>query len=275
MKKIILALAIFSLLSVGLDTPLKLKSPSEVIRLGEKFTFDASVIGFTPKTEIYLWTDSLYYLDPSGNSSDSCYHFIFYTKMDSTLPISIIESNMESYARREDLVTLSERQYIREKSKVRYRTINFDVEKGNIYYLEDSTIFLNGKPKIDSSGVTTKSYVGIHDMINIFWYLRLIDIDSMAIGDTFYIWSFAENRRVSYRLPVVVLREETIKVPAGKFDCYVVNCCVRRTKMFSANSGDMAIWISKDDRRIIAQMTRKEKVFGLWQTVIFKLQSLE
>jgi hypothetical protein len=247
--------------------------PEKVLSLGERFDFGVSVIGFSPKADVYLWTDSLFY----EIDGDSCYHFIFYTKMDSTLPIPILESKIESYARKKDLASKLIKQYLREKSKIRYRTIKFDIENGKAYYLEDSTIFLENQSKIDSSGIWVKThvYTGIYDMVDIFWRLRLINFDSIAVGDTFYLWSFSENRRLSYRLPIVVLREEKIKVPAGEFDCYVVNCCVRKTKIFSANSGDITLWISKAEKRIIVQMTRKERFLKLWQTIIFKLKKIE
>lgn len=271
MKKIILAVSIFCLIILAeqSNSP-KFRSPDSVLRLGEKFTFNVRVAGYSPEANIYLWMDSLFY----EINGDSCYHFIFYTSIDHSL-FPVRESNMESYARKTDLVTVREEQYLLEKNKERWRIINFDPEKGTACYEKDSTVFFDGQSTIDSSGIMVESYVGIHDMINIFWYLRLIDIDSVVIGDTFYIWSFNENRKVPYRLPVVILREETIEVPAGTFNCYVVNCCVRKSRMFSANSGDIAVWISKDEKRIIAQMTRKERVLKFWQTVIFKLKTVE
>lgn len=273
MKKIILTISIFCLIILAeQNNSPKFRSPDSVLRLGEKFTFNARVAGYSPEANIYLWTDSLFH----EINGDSCYRFIFYTKINHSL-ISIRESKIESYARKTDLITLKEEQYLLEKGKEKWRIINFDPEKGIAHYKKDSTVFFDGRPTIDSSNITirNRNYLGIHDMINIFWYLRLIEIDSFVIGDTFYIWSFIESRKIPYRLPVVILREETIEVPAGTFNCYVVNCCVRKTKLFSANSGDMTIWISKDEKRIIAQMTRKEKVFFSWQTVFFKLKAIE
>lgn len=271
MRKMIFVFALLSLISVAeIDKSVNIKAPETVLRLGEKFTFSASVMGYSPEANIYLWTDSLFY----EINGDSCYHFIFYTKIDHSL-VPVRESNIESYARKTDLITVREEQYFLEKNKERWRIINFDPEKGTAHYEKDSTNFFDGQSTIDSSGIMVKSYVGIHDMINILWYLRLIDIDSMVVGDTFYIWSFTENRRVPYPLPVVILKEETTTVPAGTFNCYVVNCCFRKSKMFSANSGDIAVWISKDERRVIAQMTRKERALKLWQTVIFKLKAIE
>ncbi|MGC9048998.1 MAG: DUF3108 domain-containing protein [Patescibacteria group bacterium] len=269
MRKMILLFALLLISVAETDKLVNIKPPETVLRLGEKFTFTASVLGFTPEINIYLWTDSLF----CEINGDSCYHFTFYMKINHSL-IPIRESKIESYARTTDLVTVREEQYLLEKNKEKWQIINFNPEKGTAYYEKDSTIFFDDQSTIDSSGIMVKSYVGIHDMINIFWYLRLIDVDSMAIGDTFYIWSFAENRKVSYRLPVVFLREEKIKVPAGTFSYRVFNCCVRRSKIFSANSGDITLWIDKD-KRIIAQATRKEKALGIWQTVIFKLKAIE
>ncbi|MDE3172917.1 MAG: DUF3108 domain-containing protein [Gemmatimonadota bacterium] len=55
--------------------------------------------------------------------------------------------------------------------------------------------------------------------------------------------------------PVIVdvVRRETIEVPAGKFDCFVLRPTIRTTGIFG-EGGHAEVWVSADDRRIIVQM---------------------
>ncbi|OYV66817.1 MAG: hypothetical protein B7Z72_10660, partial [Gemmatimonadetes bacterium 21-71-4] len=55
--------------------------------------------------------------------------------------------------------------------------------------------------------------------------------------------------------PVIVdvVRRETVQVPAGKFDCFVLRPTIRTSGIFG-EGGHAEVWISADDRRIIVQM---------------------
>lgn len=55
--------------------------------------------------------------------------------------------------------------------------------------------------------------------------------------------------------PVIVdvVRRETVDVPAGKFDCFVLRPTIKTTGIFG-EGGRAEVWISADDRRIIVQM---------------------
>lgn len=272
MKKLILLISLMFLIGRAAEIidPSALRSPAEVLRFGEKFTYQASVIGLNQTANIYLWTDSLSYCnDPI--LKDTCYRFVFFTKIDPpNRYISMIESKLESYARQTDLVSKRFEKHLIEKSKEQHMIVNFNLEKNRAYYEKDSTVYSKDQTTVDSSGLAVSCYFERHDFINIFYYLRLLK--KFEINDTFRIRSFAENKRRVYPLTVVIVREETITVPAGKFDCWVVKCCVRETGLFS--TGDVYLWIAKNDQRTIVQITQGYKVFMKWISLVLKLTSI-
>jgi hypothetical protein len=55
---------------------------------------------------------------------------------------------------------------------------------------------------------------------------------------------------------IKVLRKETIQVPAGKFQCIVVQPIIKTKGIFSEN-GRAEVWLSDDSRRIVVQLKSK------------------
>jgi Protein of unknown function (DUF3108) len=50
-----------------------------------------------------------------------------------------------------------------------------------------------------------------------------------------------------------VLRKESVKVPAGRFDAIVIQPIIKSKGIFSEN-GRAEIWLSDDDRRMMLQL---------------------
>jgi len=57
-------------------------------------------------------------------------------------------------------------------------------------------------------------------------------------------------------MEVRVIRRERVEVPAGKFDCVVVEPVLKSEGIFKSK-GEMMVWISDDDRRIPVQVKSK------------------
>ena len=55
---------------------------------------------------------------------------------------------------------------------------------------------------------------------------------------------------------IKVLRKETIQVPAGKFQCIVVQPIIKTSGIFSED-GKAEVWLSDDHRRIVVQLKSK------------------
>ena len=64
-----------------------------------------------------------------------------------------------------------------------------------------------------------------------------------------------------YPLVVTVLRREKVSVPAGKFDCWVVEPLLRGPGMFVSKGKKLQVWLTADERRMPVRM-RSEVFFG-------------
>lgn len=83
------------------------------------------------------------------------------------------------------------------------------------------------------------------------FYVRTLDL---SVGK-----SYTSNRYFRpERNPVIirVVRKETIEVPAGKFDCVVVQPVIKTKGIFSEN-GKAEVWFTDDARHLVVQLKSK------------------
>jgi hypothetical protein len=92
---------------------------------------------------------------------------------------------------------------------------------------------------------------GAHDVLSAFYYVRTLNLEP---GLEFWLESHADRK--NYPLKVVVHGRERIKVPAGTFDCLVVEPMLRTPGLFK-HKGKLTIWLTDDERRIPVQMQSK------------------
>ncbi|MEO7042803.1 MAG: DUF3108 domain-containing protein [Gemmatimonadaceae bacterium] len=83
------------------------------------------------------------------------------------------------------------------------------------------------------------------------FYVRTLPLD---VGRTYVSERYFRPEVNPIR--VRVLRRETIEVPAGKFDCVVVQPVIKTKGIFSEN-GDAEVWLSDDSRHIVVQLKSK------------------
>jgi hypothetical protein len=82
------------------------------------------------------------------------------------------------------------------------------------------------------------------DELSAFYYMRAVPLE---VGREVFVDT--HTNRKNYPLKVVVHRRETITVPAGTFDCYVIEPVMREGGIFTAK-GKLTIWITADERRM-------------------------
>jgi hypothetical protein len=82
-------------------------------------------------------------------------------------------------------------------------------------------------------------------------FLYFIRTVPLSIGQTYDFPRYFRPDRNPVR--VRVLRKESVKVPAGRFDAIVIQPIIKSKGIFSEN-GQAEIWLSDDDRRIMVQM---------------------
>lgn len=84
----------------------------------------------------------------------------------------------------------------------------------------------------------------VQDIMSCFYYARLLKLEP---GDRFAIPTQAGDK--NYELVVEVLRRETQRVQAGRFDCLVVKPHVKYDNVFQ-NKGDVLLWVTDDERKL-------------------------
>jgi hypothetical protein len=82
-------------------------------------------------------------------------------------------------------------------------------------------------------------------------FLYFIRTMPLSVGQTYDFPRYFKPDRNPVR--VRVLRKETVKVPAGRFDAIVIQPIIKSKGIFSEN-GRAEIWLSDDDRRIMLQL---------------------
>jgi hypothetical protein len=102
-----------------------------------------------------------------------------------------------------------------------------------------------------ADGVEVRIHPFAQDELSAFYYLRTIPIEP---GREVFIES--HTGRKNYPLKVIVHGRETVTVPAGTFDCWVVEPVVREEGIFTAK-GRLTIWITDDERRMPVLMKTK------------------
>jgi hypothetical protein len=93
----------------------------------------------------------------------------------------------------------------------------------------------------------------VQDILSSFYFSRTFPLE---IGRSYDIDNFADGR--VYPLRIVVHKKERVKVPAGTFDCIVVEPVLRSEGIFK-QTGKLTIWVTDDARRMPVLM--KSKIF--------------
>ena len=120
---------------------------------------------------------------------------------------------------------------------------------------------------IDSIAIVGQDTIPILEHVfnpySLFYYLRTIPLN---VGETLTLTTFDNKSFTDFLLRVDKI--ESIKVPAGDFNCIVVKP-YRDGKTLLKNEGDMTMWFTNDKRRIPAQILVKLK----YGTMTLKLNS--
>jgi hypothetical protein len=103
-------------------------------------------------------------------------------------------------------------------------------------------------------GQTIPVPAGVQDELSAFYYVRNLDLES---GTDLRLPAHTSGR--NYDMKVVVHGRETVEVPAGKFDCFVVEPVVEGEGLFK-HEGRITIYISADEHRVPVLMKTKVPV---------------
>jgi hypothetical protein len=123
-------------------------------------------------------------------------------------------------------------------------------------YKKDLEIFFDheGEYARYAEGDSLSILPGTQDVLSAFFFLRTQDLN---VGKTM---SFpCHDNKKNYPLEIRVLRKEKVMVPAGKFECYVLEPRLK-TGGLMKKEAKMLIWVTADDKKMPVLMETKMKI---------------
>jgi hypothetical protein len=93
----------------------------------------------------------------------------------------------------------------------------------------------------------------VQDVLSAFYFVRTQDLQ---VGKSIQVDNHTDKK--TYPLEVKVLRKEKVKVPAGEFDCVVVEPMLKTPGIFE-QKGSLTVWLTDDEVKMPVLM--KSKVF--------------
>jgi hypothetical protein len=92
---------------------------------------------------------------------------------------------------------------------------------------------------------------GVQDVLTSLYYVRTMDLE---VGRSVFIQNHADGK--NYPLEVKVLRTEEVKVPAGTYQCFVLEPILKASGIFQ-HKGRLTVWMSTDPSHIPVMMKSK------------------
>lgn len=140
-----------------------------------------------------------------------------------------VRDRAESYIDAESLYTLRFIKHLREGGYKADLDIRFDQANRKAIY---------------SDGKVFDVASGVHDVLSAFYYVRTKPLPDGAT----MVLPTHDNKK-SYEMEVKVHKRERIEVPAGKFDCVLVEPILKSEGVFKSK-GSILVWLTDDERRM-------------------------
>ena len=157
--------------------------------------------------------------------------------------------------------------------KVRDRHDSF-MDYDNLFSLSFEKHLREGKFKKDEKVIfDQKNHLAIYptkkipippntqDFLSALYYARTLTLD---VGEAIALANHTGGK--NYPIYVKVLRRERVRVPAGEFDCLVVEPVLQTTSLFE-NKGKLTIWVT-DDKVKMPVLLRSKVVVGAFEAVL-------
>lgn len=238
----VMIIAMFGLISkIGSSERL----PFEV---GETLTFSIRYSG------IKAGVATMSVADKADCNGETCFRFVSVAR--STMPFSLffeVHDSVESWADCENLISRRYEKRLLEGSYRKNEAVIFD-------HQERVAIYPNGRRfEIPDSA---------RDVLTALYYVRTIELE---VGKSVFVMNHADKK--NYPLEFRVLKRETVEVPAGRFDCFVVEPILKATGIFG-QKGKLTVWLTADDRKIPVMMKSKI-VIGSFEAVLVDAKVIE
>ena len=138
-------------------------------------------------------------------------------------------------------------------------------------YTRDFSAFFDhrkGKAKTSEGEYDIPLYV--NDIISAFYYARTIDYSTMKVNDLINLQNFYKDK--VYDLNVKYLGKEVVEVPAGKFECIIVEPLVQEGGLFK-HEGNIVIWLTDDQLKMPVKV-RTKIIIGYVEAKLTKYEGL-
>ncbi len=225
------------------------KIENKAFKEGEKLTFDLNY-GFVTAGVAVMQIPKIKRI-----SGREAYHITFdVNSVPSFDWIYKVRDRYETYVDVEGLFPWRFEQHIREGGYTRDFSAFFDQRKG--------------KAKTSEGEYEIPKYV--NDIVSAFYLARTFDYSDMKVGDLIKMQNFYKDK--VYDLNVKFRGRETIDVPAGTFDCIIVEPLVKEGGLFK-HDGDIIIWLTDDDLKIPVKV-RTKIVIGHVEAILSKYEGL-
>lgn len=166
-----------------------------------------------------------------------CYHLVSRAESNDVMSkIYKVRDRIDSLVDAEGLYSWRYKKRLREGSFERDYDIRYDPPSGKATYADGR--------KFDAEPWSK-------DALAAFYYVRHMPLE---VGKDIAITHHSDKR--SNGIQVKVHKRETVKVPAGSFDCFVIEPIMSEGGLFQA-SGRMQIWVTADERRMPVLMKSK------------------
>lgn len=185
-------------------------------------------------------------VDSSIIDGNPCFHFVSTAKSTRTVDTFYkVRDRVESW---QDIEGGFSRRYAKRLREGRYKS-----DRHVEYLSADSAAIVFRKKDAIPETLSVKGKV--FDVLSAFYEIRTRPLE---VGKTVLIELHDIDKY--YTLEVKVLRRESIKVPAGKFDCFVIEPQLKSAGLFR-KKGSMLVWITADENRMPVMM-RSRLYFG-------------
>ena len=200
----------------------------EALEIGEKLVFSVRY------GVVRAGTATIELAGVEDVAGDSCYHFVTTAESnDFFSTFFYVRDRVESFIAMKDLRPRRFEKYLLEGNYQAEQIVQFD-HATNMATYQDGRIF--------------EMMPGSHDVLSAFVDVRCRDL---RVGDEIQLECHADRK--NYPLKTTVLRRERIEVPAGEFDCLVVEPMLRTPGLFK-HEGSLTIWLTDDTYKIPVKM---------------------
>ena len=144
-----------------------------------------------------------------------------------------VRDTNESWIDEESKASLRYKSDISEGGWLKNEVLDFD-HIGKTFLLYDNGKMQKGK---------IPEYV--QDVLSALYYVRTMDIKT---GDS--ITLDAHSGDLSWPLTIKVLKKDKIKVPAGEFNCFLLEPVIRKEAGIVNAKGKMQVWVTADEKKM-------------------------